>query len=39
MLIIDLDKRTLGGTAKAGDVKKKGLMKASLADGVVRLAL
>ena len=30
MLVIDLDNNKVTGTAKAGDIKKKGLIKASI---------
>ena len=30
MLIIDLDKRIIKGSCKAGDVRKLGLIKASM---------
>ncbi|KKN76038.1 hypothetical protein LCGC14_0374280 [marine sediment metagenome] len=30
MLEVDLDNKSVVGTAKAGDIKKKGLIKASI---------
>lgn len=30
MLVIDLDKEIIGGVAKASDIKRKGLIKASV---------
>jgi len=33
MLIIDLDTKSVKGNCKAGDIKRKGPVKASLEDG------
>ena len=35
MLIIDLDKRTITGIARAGDIKKYGLIEASIKNSEV----